>query len=258
MKTPSRVSPEQRELEAKRAELAQLETELSQNELELTTLRTELRAFEARYLRLVASRFAERDDLAAQIAEAVSRRRPRDVAANREAKDSRARAAQSAQTAERALSVHINESFEPTEDLKKIYREVAKLVHPDLATDDPERERRHQVMAAVNEAFAAGDAKGLQRILEEWETSPESVQGEGIGADLIRIIRKIDQAKRRLREIEEELNELQRSQLHDLKERYDAARTLGRDLFAEMADQLDAEMTVVKERLDFSLKGVAT
>ena len=46
MKTTSRVSPEHRELEAKRAELAQLETELSQRELELTTLQTELRAFE--------------------------------------------------------------------------------------------------------------------------------------------------------------------------------------------------------------------
>jgi hypothetical protein len=258
MRTNSRVSPEQRELEAKRAELAQLETELSQRELELTTLQTELRAFEARYLRVVGSRFAQRDDLEAQIAEAVARRRPRDVAANREAEHSRARATQSAEAADSALSMHVNESFEPTDDLKRLFREIAKLVHPDLTTDDRERERRHRAMTAVNQAFAAGDAKGLQRILDDWETSPESVQGKGIGADLIRIIRKIHQVNRRLSQIEEELGELRRSELYDLKERYEAARDLGRDLLAEMADQLDAEIAELKERLDFVLKGVAT
>ena len=61
-----------------------------------------------------------------------------------------------------------------------------------------------------------------------------------------------------LSKIEEELNELWRSQLHDLKERYDTALTLGRDLLVEMVDQLEAEIAELKERLDFSLKGVAT
>ena len=84
------------------------------------------------------------------------------------------------------------------------------------------------------------------------------MQGEGIGADLIRIIRKIHQANRRLSQIDEELGELRRSELCDLKERCEAASTLGRDLLAEMAGQLNAEIAQLKKRLDFVLKAVTT
>lgn len=252
------VSPEQRELEAKRAELAQLETELSQRELDLTTLQTELRAFEARYLRLVGPKFAERDALHAQIAEAVARQRPLDIAADREARDSRAQAIQSAEAANHASSIDVDESFTPTDDLKKLFRDIAKLVHPDLTTDDRERERRHRIMAAANQAFAAGDANELHRLLDEWETSPDFVEGEGIAADLVRTIRKIHQVKQRLSQIDDAFRELRCSELYDLKERYDAALTLDRDLLAEVADQMDADIAELKVRLGHVLKEVAT
>ena len=44
-----RLTPEEQELERKRAELTVLEIELAQRELDLTTLQAELRAFEIRY-----------------------------------------------------------------------------------------------------------------------------------------------------------------------------------------------------------------
>ena len=53
-----------------------MEAELAQRELDLATLQAELRAFEARYLRVVGSRFAERDEVEARIVEAAARRRP--------------------------------------------------------------------------------------------------------------------------------------------------------------------------------------
>lgn len=42
-------------------------------------------------------------------------------------------------------------------------------------------------------AYEAGDAERLQQILRAWEESPESITGGGIGAVLIRLIRKIAQ-----------------------------------------------------------------
>jgi hypothetical protein len=258
MKTKSRISPEQRELEAKRVELAELETQLSLRELELTTLQAELRAFEARYLRVVGWKFAQRDELEAQIAEAVARRRPHDSSANLEAKESRARAAQSAEAADRASSLHVNEAFRPTDDLKQLYREIAKLVHPDLTTDHRERERRTRIMTAANRAFADGDQKELERILEEWETSPEFVEGEGVGAELVRTIRKIHQANQRLAQIQREFGDLNGTDLYALKEQFDIAHDAGRDLLAEMASQLDAEITELRERLDLLEKEAAT
>ena len=57
-------TPEERELAAKKADLATLENQLAQRELDLATLRVELNAFEQRYLRVVGVKFAEIDDLA--------------------------------------------------------------------------------------------------------------------------------------------------------------------------------------------------
>ena len=51
-------TPEERELEKKRADLEMLEANLAQCELELTTFQAELHAFEGRYLRNVGVRYA--------------------------------------------------------------------------------------------------------------------------------------------------------------------------------------------------------
>ena len=69
-------TPEERELEKKKAELAALEIELIQREIDLATLRAELTDFESRYLRTVGVLYAELDDIEAQIAEAQARRNP--------------------------------------------------------------------------------------------------------------------------------------------------------------------------------------
>ena len=69
--TPEFRSPEEEELERKRQELDHLLSELAESELELATLRSELVAFERRYLERVGSRYAELDKLEAQIAEST-------------------------------------------------------------------------------------------------------------------------------------------------------------------------------------------
>jgi hypothetical protein len=42
--------------------------------------------------------------------------------------------------------------FNPPENLKKLFRRVAKRIHPDLASSATERERRHYLMAKLNQA----------------------------------------------------------------------------------------------------------
>jgi hypothetical protein len=81
-------------------------------------------------------------------------------------------------------------------------------------------------------------------------SSPDSVQGEGVAAELVRIIRKIHQVERRLADIEAETLELKGSELYALSQRVEAAKTRGRDLLAEMADQLKRQIAVVRTRLD--------
>ena len=89
-------TPEERELAAKKAALAALETQLAQRELDVATVRVELHAFEQRYLRIVGVKFVEIDDLEAQIAEALNRRNPFNETARQQAAEARAKATESA------------------------------------------------------------------------------------------------------------------------------------------------------------------
>ena len=145
-------TPEERELAAKKADLAALEIQLAQRELDFATLRVELHAFEQRYLRIVGVKFAEIDDLEAQIAEALNRRNPSDETTRRRAAEARTKATASAGVTSAIEDRTHAVDFKPSEDLKRLYREIAKRVHPDLATDDDERAKRNKVMAEVNRA----------------------------------------------------------------------------------------------------------
>ncbi|MCJ7555432.1 MAG: hypothetical protein MUP90_00775, partial [Gammaproteobacteria bacterium] len=51
--------------------------------------------------------------------------------------------------------------FKPSERLRTLYRELAKLVHPDLTTDEGDRARRTPLMVEVNAAYQAGDEARL-------------------------------------------------------------------------------------------------
>ena len=85
-------TPEERELEHKRVQLASLEAVLAQKELDLATIQAELRVFEVRYLRIVGRLFAELDEIKAQLAEAQARSNTQDTQARSEAAKARAQA----------------------------------------------------------------------------------------------------------------------------------------------------------------------
>jgi hypothetical protein len=77
-------SPEEEELQRKREDLERLQSDLAEAELELATLRSDLAAFERKYLRVVGCRYAELDQLEAQIAEAIARRDPKNATARQQ------------------------------------------------------------------------------------------------------------------------------------------------------------------------------
>ena len=117
-----------------------------------------------------------------------------------QAADARARANESAHESKiiQETAGH-GEKFKPSDDLKKLYRDVAKSLHPDLATDDDDRARRQRFMAEANQAYEEGNETRLREILREWESSPDAIKGDGVAAELIRVIRKIAQVQERLR-----------------------------------------------------------
>lgn len=115
--------------------------------------------------------------------------------------------------------------------LRQLYLALARLIHPDLATDPADRARREAVMRLANEAHEAKDAEGLRRLLLIW-----SRPGEGA------FVRDIGALRARLAEREIELGELTR-QLQALED-----STLGK-LSRRSATDLERYIAREEQRL---------
>ena len=248
---PARIlTPEEEELERKRAQLAALELELSERELDLATLNAGLAAFERRDFEAVGGKYAELDQVEAEIAEALAAQNPRDQAAQKRAEEARAQAEDSRKTVEEREEWSVRGRGDQPESLRECYRQAAKLLHPDLTLDPKQKEIRQRLMAEVNRAYAEGDEERIRQILRDWQASPDSVEGDGFGAELVRVIRKIAQVQARLQAIATKMDQLRASELSQLKTRIEEADASGRDLLAELVARLDRQIAEASERLN--------
>lgn len=250
------ASPEEEELARKKARLGELEAELADRELDLATIRSGLIHFEQQYLDTIGRRYATLDDLKAQIAEARARKKPKDDDTREQARQARAQAEESA----KAAGVNGTGSAPPTDSksfelpvqsdsLRKLYRKAAKLIHPDQTLNADEKQKRHELMAELNAAYARGDEERIQAILRDWQASPESVQGDGPGAELVRIIRTIAQVEKRLKAIAAETEQLRAGELAKLKQSADEALANGRELLKDLGTRLDGEIADARTEL---------
>jgi hypothetical protein len=242
------LKPEETELLRKRDEQKVLENELAERELRATNLRAELGSFERRYLHLVGLRYAELDEYKSQLAERLAAEQPQNERAQKVAREARARANET-NTGAGEKSEHEPHAFKASPEMKRLYRDVAKRIHPDLTSDRKDRATRQQLMARANEAYERGDESGLTKILTEYESSPEAFHGEGPGAELVRVIRRISQVRGRLAEIEAESQALLRSDLYQLRLRVEEAAQDGRDVLKEMVAKTDEQIAEAKRRL---------
>jgi DNA repair exonuclease SbcCD ATPase subunit len=244
------LTPEDEELQRKLESLAELEAHLADRELELASLRADLIHFEKRYLQTVGRRYAILDDLKAKIAEAQVRQASHSQDARDQARHARSRAQESAQapgegTPGANSSDDTAESSKPNQSpsLRNLYRQAARLLHPDLTLDGEEKVKRHRLMADLNAAYARGDEERIRAMLREWHASPESVEGDGPGADLVRTIRKIAQVDKRLKTISAEIEQLRQGELFKLKQAVEEAHANGQDLLRDLCKQLDGQIT---------------
>jgi hypothetical protein len=213
------LSLDEQELQQKKIELSVLEARLAERELELATCQAELREFERDYLQTVGIRQQELKRIEAQIEEYTA-------------------------------YLESAQSFKPSAELKQIYRQLAKAIHPDLATEPKDRSHREQLMAVVNRAYEAGDIERLRLLLSDWVAAAESEDWCDITGQLLRTIRKITQSQQRLLHIEQQVKELEQTDLYRLQVKSRTIKSRGRDLLAEMAHALDRQIQLAQQQLN--------
>lgn len=247
-------TPEEEELEIKREELNRLSKILADRELELAEITNELLFFERKYYSTVGIKYVELDELKARMAEKRFVNNPADQDAREEAREYRQKAEETKSEFDGLDDFEeISEDYKPTEELRKAYRQIALEIHPDHAKNDSDRTIREKLMKDANEAYSKGDLEKLKKILREYQSSAESIEGEGTGAELVRTIRNISKMRIRIEEIDAEISQFKETDMFMLMNKVNEASEKGRDLLTELALKVEKEIETAKEELDNSL-----
>lgn len=125
--------------------------------------------------------------------------------------------------------------------LKRLHRRLARLLHPDLARTDGERQRLDSLMARVNVAFEEGDRTALELIAAKvgaGETPEELTDAERL-AHLEARTRTLATAAQSLRQQRERLRDTATARLYEEHRRREAE---GRDSLAETRAELTEEV----------------
>ncbi|MFI1444591.1 J domain-containing protein [Streptomyces fructofermentans] len=178
--------PEERLERAVRA----AEQALIEFEIAVETFRVEVENFSRLHHQKLGPMYSRLDELDAQIAEARAARtgNPDDV---RAAKEARARVmpmpgieelfhdwldsdglSPEASAMLTEQPVRPPQRVRPSDEARKLYRDLVRKAHPDLAPDDTERARRDEFIARVNSAYGRGDEALLRELTAEWAAGP--------------------------------------------------------------------------------------
>jgi predicted nucleic acid-binding Zn-ribbon protein len=246
---PSILLPEEAELARLEAEQADLEEQVASAELALSTAKAETGRFQQRYYATVGRLYARLDQLNAQLAEIRAKRNPSNDAMVDRARSAREQARRSS---EEAGLVQERPKPPPNigPDLKQAYRQAVKLMHPDLALSERERQRRTKLMAELNLAYERGDLKAIKRLADEFGQDPEAVVGEDVGSRIVKAIRRIAQLRRRLDDLRAETAAHQQGEAFQLRQTIETAEANGDDPLGDLAWQLTKEIAAREAELN--------
>ncbi len=144
-------------------------------------------------------------------------------------------------------------------EIKKLYRQLARRFHPDLADNEADRRRRTEKMAAINNAYAARSLVELVAIANEPQIiNPKTAPSGQTEAQLVQALKaELIRCKRRLLDIEKETRGLRFRPSVEISLEVKAAARQGRDALAEMSAELaqkiarkTAERDMLKTQFD--------
>lgn len=217
-----------------RRELVHQRRLLVAREQHLGELRAQLVSFEGRYLRQVGLLHRQLDGWEEKIAELHGQTRE----------------------AEGAVESADDEEGAVAEDpllLRDLYRDLAKLLHPDFAIDAPDEQRRTRLMALANDAYRREDAHAIRRMLIGYGADDGSGHTGHLRDEDAHLAAVLRQVAQEIAAVDLQIEELQRSDSAQLQAKVlDAARE-GRDLLAEMAARVKGSIGLAMRRYELDL-----
>ena len=226
-------TPAELELLRLRDELSALRRTLAAREQALAELRAHLLSFEGRYLRQVGILYKRLDEWERKRAELHNQTVER-TAYDLADEDTPAPAAPSL----------------PAADLRALYRELARRIHPDHATDAADELRRTRLMAQANDALARRDRRMLERLLNGFE---DAIATSSIEAELDHTRALLAEVRADIADAEREHHTLAHSDLAQLEAEVLAATRQGRDLLAETAARIQGRIGLAMRAYELDL-----
>lgn len=256
-----------------RAELAQAQDDLIDAETELADQMADIRAFEAEFEARVGFLMTQLASLEAEVNDYLDRIKQR---RNESVFGSQYRSAdeQYRRTWQQPPKSTVpppppSPSADEKTKLKKLYRQLARRFHPDLATNEADRRCRTEKMSAINDAYAARSLTELLVFAAELSTAPKTEPAEShpgqTEADMVQALEKeIRRCRHRIREIDLEMKNLHNRASVELALERKMAMRNGRDLLAEIAADLErkiarktVERDMIKSQFDDLERGTA-
>jgi hypothetical protein len=238
------------------AEVAVRQERIAQLELELFDMRAEVANFER------------------EMEERVGLLKRRVIRLEKQIEEARRRAARKAQWGDRADSPDIPEdvveqfrktwkrsnkaSQTPTtkpvnevtkEELRTLYRKLAKRFHPDLVKDPEEKKRREIQMAKVNQAYSESDIVMLSSFEEDVEFTPIPSQ-KSREDEIVELTSEIKRLDKIIAGLERDLRELVNSETVKWMLDVSIARKAGQDLLRAIEKELLARVASLQSELD--------
>jgi hypothetical protein len=216
-------------------EVERLEALLAERRAELAASQEELREFKARYARTVGGRLAELAEVEDEIRRAEAR-----LAGHEEAEGADGR--------QESSNFYEPSAAPGKSGLRQLFWSVARMFHPDHASDEGEARRRHSIMAEANRAYRDGDVESLSTLLGDEQlqsycaSAARDDEPQDIGARLLNL-------KEELITIEFGIKRLKQDRLYQLMLSAADESRHGRDALAQLADSVTRKIVKARNRL---------
>tara|TARA_S200000501_G_C20863532_1_gene760916 strand:+ start:1364 stop:2848 length:1485 start_codon:yes stop_codon:yes gene_type:complete len=231
-------------IEDLKIELAKLYQIHSEKYVKLQSISNELNNFQNEYIVKVGDLITYRDELIAQLEELITISSPENKEnsdkAREEAKNSKKEYEQNKSDFEKKPKANI------TKEIRELYLEIVKLIHPDKTTDPKEKELRNEFMKIANEAYSNGDAEELNNLYEKIING--TINNDYLEEEKNKIINEINTLKIKITELDNGYNEAISSDLYQLYEsskKYDDKE----DFFKAQRDLLSNEIDDLKKKI---------